>query len=187
MRLWPCGQIRQHVGDARLCVQSPASAREPRTAGRGRGGRRLVVGRPVAGGLPGADRGRVVTLEGTAPLCRQCRAHHVQWNHETAKARQGWRVFCSRSCSGKANTASGRLARLNTERSVRTYVQDIRRVLGPAYRDGDPVSLAQIIAIARTAYHRGADTGQQRTWRERNREIAEWVGETAPRNAQEGL
>jgi hypothetical protein len=101
----------------------------------------------------------------TGPLCAFCKTTRVTWNECVPKRHQGWRLFCSRSCAGKSNARSGFLARLNRQRSVSRYTESLKLVLGAAYKDGDAVTLAQLIRIARASYLRGQDTAIQRAYR----------------------
>lgn len=99
-------------------------------------------------------------LEGAPPCMLPGCNNRVQFNYDTAKARQGWRKYCSRRCSGLANKVDGRLARGRMLRHVRMHAATIRAAVGDQWKSGDPVTLQQLSTLAKLAYKRG--------WQSRN-------------------
>jgi hypothetical protein len=77
-----------------------------------------------------------------APLCKYCQQRRTQWDYST----KAFRDYCSRRCGGKAATAAG-LPAAQRQRAQHTRREIVRAVVGPTWRDGDPVSWAQLIQI----------------------------------------
>jgi hypothetical protein len=54
-----------------------------------------------------------------------------------------------------ANKTNGRLAKGRATRHSQMYARVIRAAVGASWKDGDPVTVKQLAALARLAYKRG--------------------------------
>jgi len=89
------------------------------------------------------------------PICARpgCR-RSVRMDRDTGE----WCTYCSRSCVGKMRQSTGVLAERRRQRTVAFHARAIRAAVGEDWRDGDPVTLQQLIALSRTAYRQGWHT-----------------------------
>jgi hypothetical protein len=104
-----------------------------------------------------------------APLCAHCHLRPVQWDDSHGKAREGWRRYCSRSCSGKAKSTTGHLADYNRDRSRQFYRLLIEDVMGTRWRSGQPATVDQLVRLVRAGRRSGYEAAHHIEWRQRRK------------------
>jgi hypothetical protein len=95
-----------------------------------------------------------------APVCARSGCDQRVKLELSKKGGARWRTYCSRRCVGLARKAEGYFDQMRKKRATQFYVKAIRRAVGEGWQDGHPVTLQQLIAVARTGYRQG--------WQSRN-------------------
>ncbi len=102
--------------------------------------------------------------QGEPPLCAWCGVERVRWGSHGR-----WQTHCSRACGCRAARAKSGIEQFNRARRVAFFTGAIREAVGATWRDGAPVSLAQLVALSRRTYVAGYQNGYKSTGASRGR------------------